>query len=138
MHPDRYRDELWDEIPETAFIALGRRGKDTIDLHQCFNPTCDNCIESTIHPLEKHTKDLTSAQSGEIHTHQLIFDLFCEKCKTEFQLVFKRHFLEEAPSSEGTPTNGTTNQHIVLEQVSAKNLHTNESYGEIGYVQYRY
>ena len=47
-------DYLWDELPSfTGYIALGRRGMESIALTQCFIPGCDNQDIKKLHPIVK-------------------------------------------------------------------------------------
>ena len=88
MDPSEYKDELWDEIPGFAFMALGRRGREQIALNQCFVPSCNCNQEEKLHPLEirmQHSRfwlHVYSLKSQWFYTMFLIFETFspCVHC----------------------------------------------------------
>lgn len=116
-----YQDELWNEIPGRAYVALGRRGQDYIDLHQCFNPQCSEGTENDLHPISK-TIVANSDVSEKMRVQEIHFKIHCDHCNQEFLLIIKRHFEADAR---------------MFDRISAANPETLENYGEIGIVQYK-
>jgi hypothetical protein len=110
-------ENLWEEIPQTAWIALGTRGMEQLDLHQCFNPTCPGAVENNVHPLSKESENYPQKENSSIE--RLKYRMHCDICKTDFILVIDRH------------KNG---ENVVMERVSASDI-TGKSWGEIGWVQ---
>jgi hypothetical protein len=131
MNKDTYQDDLWDSIPTHAFMALGRRGQESIDLHQCFIPKCDSTDKSILHPLEKKVEQLP-LDLDEMVKEKTSFTIYCEKCQKSFNLVFERTSYAN-PQSESTET---STKDIILERVYAEDSQTGTNFGDIGYVQY--
>lgn len=79
MSEDEY---LWDEIPYTGYIALGRRGMESIKLTQCFIPDCDNQDIKKLHPIdvEEQEDDMKTVKTFTIH---------CDECSKDFKLSFE-------------------------------------------------
>ena len=124
MNPTDYNEDLWDEIPAYASIALGRRGQDKINLQQCFNPKCGNDQGAQLHPLKK---EIIPKEHDKLDRHQTQFLIYCEKCQTTFALVFDRVYKEDEAALDKQP---------IFDRISAINPQTQENYGEIGYVTY--
>lgn len=122
MSKSEYNDELWDEIPSRAYIALGRRGQEAIDLHQCFRPTCSNTEEDKVHPIKRKIQSETIEQDGKVKMQEIHYLIHCEHCVARFLLVLNRHW---------------ESGNLLFDRVSAANPETMETYGEIGIVQYR-
>jgi hypothetical protein len=118
-------DNLWDEIPGAAYMALGTRGMEQIDLHQCFNPACAGAMEKDVHPLDKVEETIPKVKEGMIE--RVKYRLRCDICKAEYFLVFDRHKSKPGESN-------TVPDRMVMEQVYATDLAGN-SWGEIGWVQ---
>ena len=53
MDSTKFQDDLWEEIPDYAYIALGRRGREKIMLHECFVHGCGVKDETLLHILQK-------------------------------------------------------------------------------------
>ena len=73
------KEELRDEIPSYAFIALARRGMEKISLDQCFLKDCDNENPELLEPFKKEEYEDDKKQTKEIH-------IKCKKCNGVFIL----------------------------------------------------
>ncbi|MHA1675399.1 MAG: hypothetical protein ACTSYI_17445 [Promethearchaeota archaeon] len=142
--PQNNLDELWDYIPGGAFIALGRRGREQINLHQCFAPNCHENDESKLHIIKEEKE--TPANSKPNEKMELVkYQVHCDSCKQDFQLVFER-FLEDSTNSdveevendkEREDTEEDEEKLIVFENVYATDETGKTNYGQIGFVQPR-
>ncbi|MBN1803072.1 MAG: hypothetical protein JW891_16295 [Candidatus Lokiarchaeota archaeon] len=73
-------NDLWNEVPAYAYIALGRRGQEKISLDQCFLIGCDNQDKKLLEPLK--VEEIVNNDQIEIkHVH-----IKCKKCGGIFQL----------------------------------------------------
>ena len=72
-------EDLWGEIPTTAFIALARRGMERISLDQCFLNNCDNEDPKLLEPFKKEEYEEDNKQIKKIH-------IKCKKCNGTFIL----------------------------------------------------
>ena len=131
MNKENYQDDLWDAIPTHAFMAFGRRGQESIDLHQCFIPNCDSNDKSILHPIEKKVEQLP-LDLDEMVKEKTSYTIYCEKCEQSFNLVFERTAYAN-PTSESTET---LIKDIIIERVYAEDSKTGITFGDIGYVQY--
>jgi len=132
MDSAKFQDDLWEEIPDYAYMALGRRGREKIMLHECFIPGCKGKDETMLHPIEK-TETLEKSASGPSDPTGILlrkYHIYCEQGDHSFQLVFERH---------GKLTEGQTleEEDVMLERVYAMDESGQKNYGEIGYVQFR-
>ncbi len=137
-------DELWDYIPGAAFIALGRRGREQINLHQCFAPNCHEKDESKLHIMKEEKE--TPANSNPNEKVELVkYQVHCDSCKQDFQLVFER-FLEDSTNSDAEKVENDKDSEgaeededklIVFENVYATDETGKTNYGQIGFVQSR-
>lgn len=73
------KEELRDEVPSYAFIALARRGMEKISLDQCFLKNCDNESPELLEPFKKEEYEDDKKQTKEIH-------IKCKKCNGVFIL----------------------------------------------------
>lgn len=72
-------DDLWYEIPSSAWMSLARRGMEKIDLDQCFLIGCDNQDHDLLEPFKKEEYEEPNKQIKLIHIR-------CKKCGGIFQL----------------------------------------------------
>ena len=133
--PQNNLDELWDEIPGFAFIALGRRGREQINLHQCFVPNCNENEESKLHIVKQENEEPTDSNTTE-KVKRIKYHVQCDSCKQAFQLVFERFLEEKQPSDTDGEEEEESNQ-IVFENVYATDETGHTNYGQIGFVQPR-
>ena len=73
------KEELRDEIPSYAFIALARRGMEKISLDQCFLKNCDNESSELLEPFKKEEFEDDKKKITKIH-------IKCKKCEGTFIL----------------------------------------------------
>ncbi|MFX0037138.1 MAG: hypothetical protein ACFE9I_16020 [Candidatus Hermodarchaeota archaeon] len=72
-------EDLRNEIPSHAFIALARRGMEKISLDQCFLKNCDNQNPELLEPLKKEEYE------EELKSIKKIY-IKCKKCNRVFIL----------------------------------------------------
>lgn len=72
-------EDLRNEIPSDAYIALARRGMERISLDQCFLENCDNEDVGLLEPFKKEEYEDDKKQTKEIH-------IKCKKCNGVFIL----------------------------------------------------
>ncbi len=128
MGTEKYHDELWDEMPLTAYAALGRRGREAFDLKGCFNPQCGIAKENEVHVLKEFTEEIPGSDSS-WKTEIKRYLIYCEKCQSKFNLVYERK-IDNTRADEDTPEMG-----VFMESVRASNEDNSVNYGEIGHVQ---
>ena len=75
-------ENLWYEMPGTAWISLARRGMESISLAQCFLKNCDNEDIDLLEPFKKEEYDDNKKHIKKIH-------IKCKKCGGIFQLKFE-------------------------------------------------
>ena len=73
------KEDLRDEIPSYAFIALARRGMEKISLDQCFLLNCDNQDPKLLEPFKKEEDEEDLKLIKKIH-------IKCKKCNGIFVL----------------------------------------------------
>ncbi|MHA1521376.1 MAG: hypothetical protein ACTSRK_14425 [Promethearchaeota archaeon] len=144
IKPQNYLDELWDYVPFAAFIALGRRGREQINLHQCFAPNCHENDESKLHIVKEEKEEPIDSNTNE-KVERLRYHIHCDTCQQKFQLVFER-FLENDPNTEDIQGENDKKSEdeeededklIVFENVYATDETGKANYGQIGFVQPR-
>ena len=128
MDTTKYNDDLWDEIPAYAFMALGRRGREEISLTQCFIPNCNCKGDEKLHPLEKKI-EVSPASDQKFSIQKSKFLIHCECCNKNFHLVFERHLSNEPKQEE------STEEDILLERIYDSDAADEVDLGEIGFVQ---
>jgi len=128
MSKSNYNEELWEEIPRFAYMALGRRGREQISLRECFIPSCNSVDEDKLHPINKE-KESKIVANGDAELQKLKFLIHCDVCKQNFKLIFERHLNNKLKNSE------SEEKKIVLERVFATNADEKENFGEIGFIQ---
>jgi len=72
-------EDLRNEFPPDAFIALARRGMEKISLDQCFLENCDNEDPRLLEPFKKEEYEDDKKKTKEIHIR-------CKKCNRVFIL----------------------------------------------------
>ena len=72
-------EDLRDEIPTHAFIALARRGMEKISLDQCFLKNCDNNDPKLLEPFKKEEFEDDQKHIKKIYVK-------CKKCNGIFIL----------------------------------------------------
>ncbi|WP_371805631.1 hypothetical protein [Candidatus Lokiarchaeum ossiferum] len=128
MDSTKYNEDLWDEIPAYAFMALGRRGREEISLTQCFIPNCSCNGDDKLHPLVKKMETIpASDQKFSIQKSKYL--IHCDCCNQQFHLVFEKHLSNEPKKEE------LNEEAILLERVYASDADDQVDYGEIGFVQ---
>jgi hypothetical protein len=114
-----YNEELWDEIPTFAFIALGRRGREQVSLRECYIPKCGSTVSEKLHPISM-SESVKKSKEGDAEIETKKFLIHCDACNANFQFVFDSHKMGED---------------TVNVRVYATNEDGTENYGEIGWVQ---
>ncbi len=125
VQQQKFNEELWNEIPPYAFVALGRRGREEIQLEQCFIPKCNNNSSSKLHPIKKELEIIKGGQE-KYTLERSKYLIYCDKCQHSFNLIFEKHFNTENTNSE---------INTIIERVYASNEDNSENYGEIGFIQ---
>ncbi|MHA1106019.1 MAG: hypothetical protein ACTSPN_09925 [Promethearchaeota archaeon] len=72
-------DDLWHEVPGTAYVSLARRGMGKLSLDQCFLNNCDNEDINLLEPIKKEEFEDEKKSTKLIH-------IKCHKCKGTFIL----------------------------------------------------
>ncbi len=72
-------DDLWHEVPGTAYVSLARRGMERLSLDQCFLKNCDNEDINLLEPFKKEEFE------DEKKSTKLIY-IKCHKCTGTFIL----------------------------------------------------
>ena len=88
-------DDLWREVPGTAFVSLARRGMEKLSLDQCFLENCDNSDINLLIPFEKEEFE------DEKKFIKLI-SIKCQKCDRIFKLKLETLKNVAKKSSEST------------------------------------
>lgn len=128
-------DNLWEEIPDHAFIALGRRGREQISLIQCFTPGCaENNIEK-LHILSSPEKIIETKPEGN-KVQKMDYRIKCDTCNSIFHLVFER-YLEDNEKSTSESADDVEDSQVIFENVYATDDSRKTNYGQIGFVQIR-
>jgi hypothetical protein len=83
-----YDNELWDLVPGTAYMALGRRGQESLDTNQCFLPSCDNSDIEQLEPFEKSI-DVSEKDKDGQYFECVKVKTKCKKCNGVFQYAMK-------------------------------------------------
>jgi len=128
MNKSNYNDELWDEIPPYAFMALGRRGREQISLRECFIPSCNSTDEDKLHPIKKEI-ETTQIQDKNAEIKKVKYLIHCDECSNEFHLVFEQYINNDVQNEDIEGID------IVMEKVFATDSENKENYGEIGFIQ---
>jgi hypothetical protein len=81
-------DELWDDIPSDFYIAIGRRGQESIDSEQCFLKGCNNKDSTKLHPLEKSYSKSEPQDDGSYYEYTQV-KMKCDECGGIFHLGLK-------------------------------------------------
>ena len=123
-------EEFWDEIPYGAFMALGRRGRELINLHECFTPNCDETNRDKLHPLKSENVTIPG-DDDTWEKQQRKFLIYCEKCEKKFNLVFESHHDLKIEDTKDPDDN------IIMERVFATDESGDKNFGEIGFIQPR-
>lgn len=129
MSQEKYQDHLWEEIPGSAFIALGRRGREHIYLQQCFIPGCNENTPEKIHIIQSTSEDIPT-KDPKAYKKQIRFLIHCDTCTKNFHLVFERYI-----DKQETPDKKEGQDQVIFENVFATDESGEENYGQIGFVQ---
>ena len=135
MDSTKFQDDLWEEIPDYAYIALGRRGREKIMLHECFVHGCGIKDEALLHILQK-TETMEKSTSGSSNPTGILlrkYLIHCDQGNHSFHLVFERHGLVTNPTDD----QAFEEEDILFERVYATDETDQKNLGEIGYVQFR-
>lgn len=96
-------EDLWQEIPSTAYISLARRGMERISLDQCFLQNCDNQDIKLLEPFNKEEFEDDKKKTKMIHIR-------CKKCGgtyiLKFETIKKAAKLKDAEDDENSLTMG--------------------------------
>lgn len=123
-----FHDELWDDIPPYAFMALGTRGIEEISLRQCFHPACGASNPDTVHVLtSEEVHESLPTKKGEIMKEK--FHIYCETCRKKFVLILEKHLMNHSVNE-----NAKQDADVFMERVYALDENGTD-FGEIGWVQ---
>ncbi|MHA2392217.1 MAG: hypothetical protein ACXAEX_09600 [Promethearchaeota archaeon] len=112
-------EELKNEIPPYAFIALARRGMEKISLDQCFLENCDNENSDLLEPIKKEEYEDEKKYIKEI-------SIRCKKCNRIF--ILKLETLKRVAKS----TKDNNEEPLSMGMVSALD-ENKKNLGHIGY-----
>ena len=112
-------EDLRNEIPPDAFIALARRGMEKISLDQCFLENCDNEDPELLEPFKKEEYEDDKKKTKEIHIR-------CKKCNRVF--ILKLETLKKVAKS----TKAKSEESVSMGMVYALDENKN-NLGHIGY-----
>ena len=112
-------EDLRNEIPPDAFIALARRGMEKISLDQCFLENCDNEDPELLEPFKKEEYEDDQKKTKEIHIR-------CKKCNRVF--ILKLETLKKVAKSTKTKSEESVSMGMVYALDENKN-----NLGHIGY-----
>jgi hypothetical protein len=112
-------EDLRNEIPPDAFIALARRGMEKISLDQCFLENCDNEDPELLEPFKKEEYEDDQKKTKEIHIR-------CKKCNRVF--ILKLETLKKVAKSTKAKSEDPVSMGMVYALDENKN-----NLGHIGY-----
>ena len=112
-------EDLRNEIPPDAFIALARRGMEKISLDQCFLENCDNKDPELLEPFKKEEYEDDQKKTKEIHIR-------CKKCNRVF--ILKLETLKKVAQSTKAKSEDPVSMGMVYALDENKN-----NLGHIGY-----
>ncbi len=112
-------EDLRNEIPPEAFIALARRGMEKISLDQCFLENCDNQDLGLLEPFKKEEYEDDKKKTKEIHIR-------CNKCNRVF--ILKLETLKKVAKSTKAKSEDPVSMGMVYALDENKN-----NLGHIGY-----
>jgi hypothetical protein len=112
-------EDLRNEIPPDAFIALARRGMEKISLDQCFLENCDNEDPELLEPFKKEEYEDDQKKTKEIHIR-------CKKCNRIF--ILKLETLKKVAKSTKAKSEDPVSMGMVYALDENKN-----NLGHIGY-----
>jgi len=81
-------DDLWNEIPSSVFVGLGQRGREKVNIEECFVPGCKNTNREDLEPYEKTVYSSPKDQHGNYYDCTKI-KTKCKKCGKSFQYAMK-------------------------------------------------
>ncbi|WP_457558476.1 hypothetical protein [Candidatus Harpocratesius sp.] len=127
-------EELWEDIPSYAFIALGRRGREQISLYQCFTPGCNETKLDMLHIVDAEEKSIQTNSDGS-KVSSIAYKIKCDTCGSVFRLVFEQ-YLDPNPNKIDENNEAEEDNSLVLfENVYATDESGQNNYGQIGFVQ---
>lgn len=112
-------EELRNEIPSDAYIALARRGMERISLDQCFLKNCDNQDANLLEPFKKEEYQDDMKNTKEIYIR-------CKKCNGTF--ILKLETLKKVAKSTKESEEESLSMGLVYALDEKKN-----DLGHIGY-----
>ena len=112
-------EDLRNEIPPEAFIALARRGMEKISLDQCFLENCDNQDLGLLEPFKKEEYEDDKKKTKEIY-------IKCKKCNRVF--ILKLEILKKVAKSTKAKSEDPVSMGMVYALDENKN-----NLGHIGY-----
>ena len=112
-------EELRNEIPSDAYIALARRGMERISLDQCFLKNCDNQDANLLEPFKKEEYKDDMKNTKEIYIR-------CKKCNGTF--ILKLETLKKVAKSTKESEEESLSMGLVYALDEKKN-----DLGHIGY-----
>ncbi|MBY9005019.1 MAG: hypothetical protein KGD73_13665 [Candidatus Lokiarchaeota archaeon] len=111
-------DDLWREIPGTAYVSLARRGMEKLSLDQCFLNNCDNEDINLLEPFKKEEFEDEKKLTKLIH-------IKCHKCERTF--ILKLETLKAVAKSNDSDDQALTMGLIYALDEKGKNI------GHIGF-----
>jgi len=115
-------DDLWREIPSTAYVSLARRGMEKLSLDQCFLKNCDNKDINLLEPFKKEEYEDEKKSTKLIH-------IKCHKCNRSF--ILKLETLK-AVAKSNEKTHQSTEQPVSMGLIYALDENGN-NLGHIGF-----
>lgn len=81
-------EDLWEDIPFTVYIALGRRGQEKLRTDQCFISGCKNEKLEDLTPIDKKTYTSEKDKDGSYYNCTQV-KVKCKICGGVFQYAMK-------------------------------------------------
>ena len=88
-------DDLWREVPGTAYVSLARRGMERLNLDQCFIKDCNNNDINLLEPFKKEEFEDEKKSTKLIHIR-------CHKCEGTFILKLETLKTVAKPNDQST------------------------------------
>ncbi|MHA1896095.1 MAG: hypothetical protein ACTSU2_01760 [Promethearchaeota archaeon] len=102
------RMELWEEMPSSIIMPLGRRGQEIIQIDQCFLEGCDNHDFDKLTPFDKTEYNSEVDEDGNYYNCR-IYKIKCEVCGRVYQLAYKTIYAVAKKSEEAQPQASISN-----------------------------
>ncbi|MBD3350962.1 MAG: hypothetical protein GF364_05695 [Candidatus Lokiarchaeota archaeon] len=114
------KEDIWESIPSSVYIALGRRGQESIATTECWMEGCDNKDEDEIQFLDKEISTSDKAKDGSYFTCTKI-TVRCKKCNQKYKYALKMTYIIPKDAEEGSKAKPFMGMLYILDE-NDKNL----------------